>query len=55
MKDTLIETTYDRERYLVPYHLMGSWLAHIRGLSFFEKDCGHKEIAFSDAFSKYKV
>jgi|TARA_R110000803_G_scaffold35405_7_gene76590 hypothetical protein len=55
MKDTLIETTYDRERYLVPYKLMGSWLAHIRGLSFFEKDCGHKEIAFSDAFSKYKV
>lgn len=55
MKNTLIEMTYDRERYLVPYNLLGSWLAHIKGLSFFEKDFGHKQIAFSDAFSKYKV
>ena len=55
MKNKLIETTYDGERYQIPYHLMSSWHAHIRGLSFFEKDCGQKEIEFSDAFRKYKV
>ena len=55
MKNTLIETIYNGERYLVPYHLMCSWLAHMKCLSFFEKDCGKKEIEFSDAFLKYKV
>ena len=54
MKNTLIETVYNGERYQIPYRLMGSWHAHIKGLSFFEKDSGHKEIAFSDAFRKYR-
>lgn len=54
LKNRLIETIYDGEHYLIPYHLMDSWLAHIKGLSFFEKDCGEKEIEFSDTFSKYK-
>lgn len=55
MTNTLIKTIHDGERYLIPYHKMKSWHAHIRGLSFFELDAGHKQIAFSDAFAKHKV
>lgn len=53
MNNTLIQTIYNGERYEVPYSEMGSWLAYIRDLSFFQLDCGNLQIAFYDKFSKY--
>lgn len=54
MSNTLIETIYEGDHYLVPYSEMGSWLAYIRDLSFFVRDAGNLQIQFSDKFSKYK-
>lgn len=55
MKDVLIDTIYNNERYKVPYSEMGSWIAYIRDLSFFVLDAGHLQIAFHDAFYRYKI
>lgn len=53
MRDIIVQTIYNNERYEVPYSEMGSWLAYIQALSFFSLDCGNLQIAFSDKFSKY--
>lgn len=53
MNNIIVQTIYNGERYEVPYSEMGSWLAYIRDLSFFQLDCGNLQIAFSDKFSKY--
>lgn len=55
MKNRLIDTIYNNERYKVPYSEMGRWLAYMMDLSFFVLDAGHLQIAFHDAFNKYKV
>lgn len=55
MKDNIILCQYDREKYNIPYSELGSWNAYMIALSRFEMDCGHTQIAFSDAFSKYKT
>jgi hypothetical protein len=55
MADRLIETIYEGEHYAVPYSQMGRWFEFMKHLSVFQKDCGNCQIAFSDAFSKYKI
>jgi hypothetical protein len=55
MKDILIDTIYNGERYKVPYSEMGSWRAYIIDLSYFTLDAGHLQIEFTDAFNKYRV
>ena len=53
MDNHIVQTIYNEERYEIPYSEMGSWLAYIRDLSFFQLDAGHLQIAFHDKFFKY--
>ena len=55
MKDELIDTIYNGERYRVPYSKMMGWLAYMEELSIFRRDAGHLEIAFHDSFHRYRV
>lgn len=55
MKDRLIDTIYNQERYQVPCSEMRSWLAYMKDLSFFQLDCGNLQIEFHDTFNKYRI
>ena len=55
MNEVLVRCIYDREYYDIPYSEMGRWFAYMKDLSVFSYDCGCSQIAFSDAFSKYKT
>ena len=55
MKNYITKCIYNNERYDVPYSEMGRWYAYMKDLSIFTLDAGNCQIAFSDAFSKYRV
>lgn len=54
MNNYLYETVYNGEHYLIPYSEIDRWYAYIKDLSLFVRDAGNLQIAFHDAFNKYK-